>query len=69
MEGEKIVMDTRMRFTEEELTILSNGILALIHNAGTAKTLVTDSNTHSAIEAEIEKLVALNSKICKGMEK
>lgn len=69
MEGEDIAMDTRMRFAEEELTILSNGILALIHNAGTAKTLVTDNKTHAAIDAEIEKLVALNTKICRGMEK
>ena len=61
-------MDTKMRFTDEELTMLSNGILALIHNAGTAKTLVIDSKTHAAIDAEIEKLVALNSKICRGME-
>lgn len=58
-------MNNEIKFTQEELTILSNGILALIHNAGTAKTLVTDSNTHAAIDAEIDKLVALNSKICR----
>ena len=69
MEGEEKVMDSRMRFTEEELTMLSNGILALIHNAGTAKTLVTDNKTYAAIDAEIEKLVALNTKICRGVEK
>lgn len=63
-----IIMDNRIRFTDEELTILSNGILALIHNAGMAKTLVTDSNTHTAIDAEINKLVTLNSKICRGVE-
>lgn len=64
-----VYVSKEMYFTEEELTILSNGILALINNAGTAKTLVTDSNTHSAIDAEIEKLVALNAKICRRMEK
>lgn len=69
MEGEEIVMDKRMRFTGEELTMLGNAILALIHNAGTAKTLVTDNKTHAAIDAEIEKLVALNAKICIWMEK
>lgn len=62
-------MDNRIRFTDEELIMLSNGILALIHNANTAKTLVADSNTHAAIEEEINKLVILNSKICREMEK
>lgn len=62
-------MDNRIRFTDEELTILSNGILALIHNAGIAKTLVSDSITHTVIDAEINKLVTLNNKICRGMEK
>lgn len=61
-------MEKKIEFTQEELTILSNGVLALIHNAGTAKTLVTDSNTHAAIDAEIDKLVTLNSKICGRME-
>lgn len=63
-----IIMDNRIRFSDEELTILSNGILVLIHNAGIAKTLVTDSNTHAAIDAEINKLVTLNSKICRRLE-
>lgn len=64
-----ISMDNGISFTDEELVILSNGILALIHNAGVAKTLVTDSNTYVAIDEEINKLVTLNSKICRRMEK
>lgn len=61
-------MDNRIRFTDEELTILSDGILALIYDAEIAKTLVTNSKIHTVIDAEINKLVTLNDKICRGME-
>lgn len=58
-----------MNFTDKELCTLSNGVLALIRDAGEAKKLVHDSNTLLAIDAEIEELVALNSKICSRMDK
>ena len=68
MEGEEKVMDSRMRFTEEELTMLSNGILALIHNAGIAKTQVNKNSTKAIIDLEISELIALNNKICSEVE-
>lgn len=61
-------MEINITLNNEELIMLSNGILALINNAGTAKTLVTDAETHEAINKEVNKLVALNSKICKVIE-
>lgn len=55
-------------FTQQELYTLSNGILALIENAGNAKKLVHSEKTQKAIGEEINQLVALNSKVC-GMMK
>lgn len=57
-----------MEFTQNELVTMSNGILALIRDAGEAKKLIHSNGTLWAIDAEIEGLVALNSKICSKME-
>lgn len=57
-----------MNFTDNELYTFSNGILALIRNAGEAKKLVNSKEAHNAIEQEISELVSLNSKLC-GMMK
>ena len=62
-------MDTRMRFTEEELLMLSNGIITLIHNAETAKAQVNKNSTKAIIDMEINELISLNNKICSAMEK
>lgn len=57
-----------MNFTDEELYTLSNGILALIRDAGDAKKLVHREQTQLAIDEEVKRMTALNSKIC-GMMK
>lgn len=57
-----------MSFTDQELYTLSNGVLALIRDAGEAKKLVNSADTQKAIEKEIDSLVSLNSKLC-GMMK
>lgn len=57
-----------MEFTERELTLLSDGLLTMISNAGEAKKLVNSREAHNAIETEIDTLVSLNSKLCGMME-
>lgn len=57
-----------MNFTDKELCTLSNGVLALIRDAGEAKKLVNSREAHNAIETEIDTLVSLNSKLCGMME-
>ncbi len=57
-----------MNFTDEELYTLSNGVLALIRDAGEEKKLVNSKEAHNAIEMEIDTLVSLNSKLCGMME-
>ena len=54
--------------TKDEITLISNGILSLIHNASTAKSLVNDNKTLSAIEDEIATLISLNNRFCKYMD-
>lgn len=63
MKGELLIMIYKY-FTEEELNTLSNGILALIHNACTAKKLMCDAELLSAINKELNKFALLNSRIC-----
>lgn len=52
-----------MEFTERELTLLSDGLLTLISNAGEAKKLVCDTASHKSIDAYIKELQALNNKL------
>lgn len=54
-----------MRFTERELTLLSDGVLTMISNAGEAKKLVTDAGAHKAIDKYTSELRSLNSVLCK----
>ena len=61
-------MENKIEFTQEELILLSNGILALINNAGVAKTQVSKNSTKLMIDLEINELVSLNNKICSAME-
>lgn len=58
-----------MNFTDDELIMLSNGILALIRDAGEAKKLVHREQTQLSIDEEIKQLTALNSKVCGIMKK
>ena len=64
-------MDKKMIFTEEELLILSEGLLVLINNAGEAKRLVAnnDIDLQAGINKRIQRIVQLNTKICGEMEK
>lgn len=57
-----------MNFTDEELYALSNGIIALIRDAGEAKKLVHREQTQLAIDEEVKRLTALNSKLCDMMK-
>ena len=57
-----------MNFTESELITISNGLIALIRDAGEAKKLVHSEKIQKSIDEEINQLVTLNSKVC-GMMK
>ena len=50
-------------FTAEEIEILHNGILALIHNASEAINLAPDADCRESLNAYIRKLQVLNTKI------
>ena len=57
-----------MNFTESELITISNGLIALIRDAGEVKKLVHSEKIQKSIDEEINQLVTLNSKVC-GMMK
>lgn len=57
-----------MNFTAEELNMISDGLIALIRDAGEAKKLVHREQTQLSIDEEIKRLVTLNSKVCGMME-
>lgn len=57
-----------MKFTAEELNMISDGLIALIRDAGEAKKLVHREQTQLSIDEEIKRLVTLNSKVCGMME-
>ena len=69
-EGLDILEDLKIKpcFTDDELYILSDGMLALIRNINKAAKLVCDSKTLDALENELKKYRELNSKICKMLE-
>lgn len=52
-----------MDFTEQELFIISEGLINLMQNAVKAKMLINDPCTHIAITEYFNKLQNLNSKI------
>ena len=45
---------TVLNFNEKELTLLSDGLLTMIENAGQAKRLVCDTASHKAIDTHIK---------------
>lgn len=57
-----------MNFTGRELTLLSDGLLTLISNAGEAKKLVCDTESQKSIDKYVSELRSLNFKLC-GMSK
>ena len=64
MDGNK----TEKQFTDDELYILSDGLLALIRNVNNASKLVCASKTLDAHEEEIKRYRELNTKICGMLE-
>ena len=54
----------KIEFTNEELFLLSAGIIALIHNSTEAKKLIYDEAIEGEIELYQSKLTNLNAKIC-----
>lgn len=50
--------------TDREATLLSDGLLTMIENAGQAKRLVCDTASQNAIDAYVKELQALNTKLC-----
>ena len=61
-------LETEKQFTDDELRILSNGILSLIDNVTKALNLVYDSKSVEVLLTSQEKYRELNTKIC-GMIK
>ena len=59
---------TEIQFTDDELYMLSDGLLALIRNVNNASKLVCHSKTLDALETELEKYKELNTKICKMLK-
>lgn len=57
-----------MDFTDQELFIISEGLINLMQNAVKAKTLINDPRTHIAITEYFNKLQNLNSKVSGGKE-
>lgn len=53
-----------MSLNDRELTLLSDGILTMIRNAGQAKGLVRDTKSQDAINSYMKELQRLNSKLC-----
>lgn len=50
--------------TDREQTLLSDGVLTMIENAGQAQRLVYDTESQKAIDIHIKELQALNRKLC-----
>ena len=55
-------------FTDEELLLLCDGILALVANAEEALLLVKSKDVHKAISQQMERYSELHAKVC-GMMK
>lgn len=59
---------TEKQFTDDELYILSDGLLALIRNVNNAARLVCNNKTFDAIDEELQAYRKLNEKVCKMIE-
>ena len=56
-----------MRFTDNELSMISNGLITLINDVSETKKHVTRKETLEAIDQELNMLVNLNDKVCRMM--
>lgn len=54
-------------FTEEELLILSEGILSLIQNADNGLALIKNQAVHEIMANELQRYTDLNAKVCMMM--
>lgn len=54
-------------FTDEELLLLSEGILSLIHNADKGLALIKNHAVHEIMAEEMQKYTDLNAKLCMMM--
>lgn len=57
-----------MKFTNKELLIISDGLIALIQNNSQAIKLTTNKKAQKSIQKTIEELQALNSKTLNMIE-
>ena len=56
--------NNKKQFTDDELYMLSDGVLALIRNANEAIKLVSDGKSIEVLEDILKKYRELNKKIC-----
>ena len=56
------------QFTDDELYILSDGLLSLIRNCNNAAKLVNTNRTLDAIDEELRTYRKLNEKVCKMLK-
>ena len=56
--------NNKKQFTDEELYMLSDGMLALIRNTDEAMKLVSDGKSIKVLRDTLTKYRELNSKIC-----
>ena len=54
-----------VEFTDEELFLLSEGIIALIHASYEAEKLILNDEVEKAIKSYQDKLTNLNIKVCR----
>lgn len=66
---EKSMSENVECFTDEELLLLSDGILSLAANAEKALHLVKNKDVHRIISQEMQKYSDLNAKLCGMMGK
>lgn len=56
-------------FTDEELLLLCDGILALVENAEEALRLIKSKDVHEAISKQMQRYSDLHAKLCGMMGK
>ena len=65
---EEIKMENNKQFTDDELYMLSDGILALIRSTNEALRLVCDSKSIEVLQESQKRYKDLNAKICGMLE-
>ena len=60
--------DYKMKLSNEEIFMLSNGLLTLIHNCSEAIKLVPDKKTQKGIHNTIRKYQELNTKLMEKID-